>query len=262
MKKPSSAWKKFGRVPVEKRQWHMPGKSEGKGMVDFPPNRNLENEWLIYQDDFLLIVNKPSGLRTIPDGYNFDLPHLTGILTRKFGRLWTVHRLDKETSGILLFARNPDIHRNLNLQFERREISKIYHAIAAGSPPWQKMDIELPLRVNGDRKHRTVIDQKKGKPAVSTVEVIARYSQASLLTIQPKSGYTHQIRTHLAAVGFPILFDPLYNPFPNSPFKENFSRLALHALQIKFVHPKTETTAIFKASYPQDFVEMLAALNT
>jgi tRNA pseudouridine32 synthase / 23S rRNA pseudouridine746 synthase len=225
-------------------------------------NWNSENEWLIYQDDFLLIVNKPSGLRTIPDGYNPDLPHLSGILTQQFGRLWTVHRLDKETSGILIFARDPDVHRHLNLQFERREITKIYHAIAFGSPPWQKKEIELPLRVNGDRKHRTIIDQKQGKPATSTVEVLARYSQASLLAIQPKSGYTHQIRAHLAAVGFPILFDPLYNPAPNSPFTEDFSRLALHALQIKLVHPKTETTAIFKAPYPQDFVEMLAAVNT
>lgn len=231
-------------------------------MVDLPPSWNLENEWLIYQDDFLLVVNKPSGLRTIPDGYNPDLPHLSGILTRQFGQLWTVHRLDKETSGILLFARNPDVHRHLNLQFDRREISKIYHAITAGSPLWQKMEIDLPLRVNGDRKHRTIIDQKQGKPATSTVEVLARYLQSSLLYIQPKSGYTHQIRAHLAAVGFPILFDPLYNPTPNSPFTGDFGRLALHALQVKFIHPKTGNTSIFEAPYPQDFAEMLVAVNT
>jgi tRNA pseudouridine32 synthase / 23S rRNA pseudouridine746 synthase len=220
----------------------------------------VEN-WLVYQDDFLLAVNKPSGLRTIPDGYNFSLPYLSGLLEEHFGRVWVVHRLDKETSGILLLGRNPDIHRHLNGQFDRREISKTYHTLVAGIPSWQRKQIDLPLKVNGDRKHRTVVDEKHGKPAISDVEVLAQYALCTLLAVRPASGYTHQIRAHLSAVGFPILYDSLYRRPSHPRFPDTPSRLALHALDIKFNHPHTGNAIRLTAPYPPDFKKMLADLE-
>jgi tRNA pseudouridine32 synthase / 23S rRNA pseudouridine746 synthase len=219
-------------------------------------------DWLVYQDEFLLAVNKPSGLRTIPDGYDNNLPHLVSALNGQFGRLWIVHRLDKETSGILLLARSVEVHRHLNQQFDRREIAKTYHAIVAGSPPWQRKSIDSPLQVDGDRKHRTVVNSQRGKAAVSDVELLARFQQATLVAVHPKSGYTHQIRVHLASVGFPILFDSLYRRPSHPAFPDIPGRLALHALRITFTHPYTGKPAQLEAPIPTDLKEMLNALSS
>jgi tRNA pseudouridine32 synthase / 23S rRNA pseudouridine746 synthase len=217
--------------------------------------------WLVYQDEFLLAVNKPSGLRTIPDGYDSSLPYLSGMLEEQFGRVWVVHRLDKETSGILLLARNADVHRHLNEQFDRREISKTYHALVSGRPPWLHKQINLPLMVNGDRKHRTVVDEERGKPAISDVKVLVQYPSGALLAVSPKTGYTHQIRAHLSAVGYPILYDSLYRRPSHPPFPGTPVRLALHALEIEFNHPHTRMTKQLIAPYPSDFTKMLDGLT-
>jgi tRNA pseudouridine32 synthase / 23S rRNA pseudouridine746 synthase len=231
-------------------------------MENIQANWGPVRDWLVYQDEFLLAVNKPSGLRTIPDGYENNLPHLVSALNGQFGRLWVVHRLDKETSGILLLARSAEVHRHLNQQFDRREITKTYHAIVAGSPPWQRNTIDLPLRVDGDRKHRTVVDSQRGKTAVSDIEVLSRYPQATLVAVHPKSGYTHQIRAHLAADGFPILFDSLYRRLSHPAFPDIPGRLALHATTIAFTHPYTGLTAELEAPIPADLKEMLQTLSS
>ena len=211
---------------------------------------------LIFQDHDILVINKPPGLRTIPDGYNPALPHLAGLLKEQYGPVWVVHRLDKDTSGIILFARNAEAHRTLNLQFEHREIHKVYHALVTGSPEWDEYEIDLPLRVNGDRKHRTVIDPRLGRPAATGCRTLRRYAGVTLLAAQPHTGYTHQIRAHLAALGFPLLGDPLYH----SPQPENlravipsFPRTALHAFQLSFLHPTLAQPVIWQAPYAPDF---------
>jgi tRNA pseudouridine32 synthase / 23S rRNA pseudouridine746 synthase len=221
------------------------------------------DEWLIYEDDHLVVVNKPSGLRTIPDGYDPTLPNLFGLLCQKFNRLWIVHRLDKETSGILLFARDAEAHRRLNHQFEKRKIEKTYHAIVTGTPLWDDKHIDLPLLVNGDRKHRTIVDHQQGRPAGSYAVVQARFMHTTLLSVYPKTGYTHQIRAHLAAIGFPILFDALYHrssDLPN-PIMNTTTRLALHAYRIQFIHPFSNRVMQLDAPYPLDFEEMLTILT-
>jgi len=216
---------------------------------------------ILYQDDSLIVVNKASGLLSIRDGYNPDLPTVKTILEEEFGRCWIVHRLDKETSGVLLIARNAVAHRILNMAFENRQVHKTYHAIVMGVPPDKEFEIILPLKVNGDRRHRTVVDLDNGKTAKSSVSIIELFSNYSLVTIMPESGYTHQIRAHLAYSGFPILGDKLYQR-PNYSQTDLINRTALHAYQITFIHPVSNSPVTIQADYPDDFKIALLKIDT
>ena len=115
---------------------------------------------ILHSDDSLIAVDKPAGILTVPGGFSPDTPDLKAILELEFGPLWVVHRLDKDTSGVLLFARNPNAHRLLNLQFDERKISKEYRAIVYGLPTWTDIDVNQPILVNGDRVHRSIISGK------------------------------------------------------------------------------------------------------
>jgi RluA family pseudouridine synthase len=226
---------------------------------------------VLWSDESLLVIDKPSGLRSIPDGYNRSLPCLSAMLQKAFDRVWVVHRLDKDTSGVILFARSADVHRELNQQFERRKIKKEYHAITVGMPAWESLTISLPLTIDGDRKHRTVIDHQAGKPAETDVAVLQPLGVFTLLAAFPHTGYTHQIRAHLAAVALPLLNDPLYKSLePDTQAQINarqqipglpIQRLALHAYQITFIHPATGETVTAQAPYPQDFRETIDLLK-
>jgi tRNA pseudouridine32 synthase / 23S rRNA pseudouridine746 synthase len=250
---------RFGPDQVVKPQWHTPG----RGMDDIQEHLGPTDAWLILEDDHLLAVNKPAGLRTIVDGYDPALPFLAGLLSTRYGRLWIVHRLDKDTSGIILLARDPKTHRNLNLQFTQRSVEKIYHALVSGNPEWQEQQIDLPLLVNGDRRHRTIAGHPHGKPASSLVKVMAQFPGSALVSVHPHTGYTHQIRAHLAAVGFPVLFDPLYRRSndPPYPIVDLPTRLALHAFCIEFSHPSSGKPIRLDAHYPKDFSDMITALK-
>jgi tRNA pseudouridine32 synthase/23S rRNA pseudouridine746 synthase len=211
---------------------------------------------LLWSDDSLLAINKPPGLLTLPDGYDKTLPHLRSILEPSFGRLWIVHRLDRDTSGIIVLARSADAHRHLNTQFQENRASKIYHALALGLPPWEDLTVTAPLRPDGDRRHRTVIDPVKGKSAITELRVLRHLDGYCLLEIAPRTGRSHQIRAHLKHVGFPILADPLYGD-PSHPCHALLPHLALHALSLTLIHPKTEETMKFEAPYPKDFSNLL-----
>jgi RluA family pseudouridine synthase len=218
---------------------------------------------LIYQDDQLIAINKPAGLLSIRDGYDPTLPYAAALLEPQFGRVWVVHRLDRDTSGILLFARTQEAHQDLNTQFEDRKIKKTYHTIICGCPPWEKYRIDLPLKVDGDRKHRTVVSEKEGKPARTDCFLLEQFCpEFSLLAALPYTGYTHQIRTHLARIGFPILGDRLYSANPTgSSLSSIISRLALHARSITFLHPYSHLPLNLEATYPPDFSTALTLLH-
>jgi RluA family pseudouridine synthase len=226
-------------------------------------------------DDHLLAINKPSGLPTLPDGYDPDLPHVKSVLEPEFGPLWIVHRLDRDTSGLLLLARSSDAHRHLNSQFESRQTHKIYHALVTGAPEWDEEQVSLPLRPDADRQHRTLVDPRSGKPSVTNLRVLARYGPYSLIEAQPETGRTHQIRAHLAAVGFPIAADPLYGdgePIFLSQVKPDYrsgkgeerallARLGLHAYSLRFTHPIDKTSQELNASYAKDFGAVVTQLS-
>ncbi|HOE34564.1 MAG: RluA family pseudouridine synthase [Chloroflexi bacterium] len=218
--------------------------------------------WILFSDEDLLVVNKPPGLLSIPDGYQRDLPHLTQTLSPFVGKLWIVHRLDRETSGVMLLARSAEAHRILNEAFRQRALKKQYHCLAAPVPEWDFQDLSLPLRVNADRAHRTRVDFEKGKAARTLVRVLRRGSSFCLLECELHSGYTHQIRAHLYHAGLGILGDSLYRPKALTLTESSLSapRTMLHAYEIRFAHPRTHFEMAFQAPYPPDFESKLAAL--
>ena len=212
----------------------------------------------------LLVVNKPSGLSTLPDGYDPALPHIKSVLEQPSGRLWIVHRLDKDTSGVLLLARSANAHRSLNTQFEQHLVFKLYHALVSGNPDWVEKSINLPLKPNGDRRHRTVIDLDHGKPALTNLKVLEPFGPYCLVEAVPKTGRTHQIRAHLSSEGLTIIGDTLYGE-KNSTFlsdlenisqpeidKEvtHFTGMGLHARSLEFTHPDSGQRLKFEAPYP------------
>lgn len=219
-----------------------------------------ENIPSLFVDDDVLAINKPAGILTIPDGYDPTAPHLRSVLEPEWGNLWIVHRLDKDTSGVILLARNKRAHRHLSLQFENRQIHKHYHAIIVGSPPWQEIEIDIPLRINGDRQHRTIPAQLTGKTANTAVCVLERFEDFCLVDASPRTGYTHQIRAHLAAIGFPILADVLYGKnlaISPSPIQ----RVALHSRTIQYTHPSIASPIEQTAPYISGFAEALEIIR-
>lgn len=234
---------------------------------------------LLHLDLDMLVVSKPSGLPTVPDGYDTDLPYLAGLLEPTFGRLWVVHRLDRDTSGVVVLARNADAHKALSAQFQEHQVVKIYHALALGHPTWQERAVSAPLRVDADRQHRTIIDLEAGKPSTTYFRVLERFyapqAQVSLIEARPRHGRTHQIRVHLCTLGMPVAADPLYGngaPLMLSAIKRQYrpgeegerpliGRLALHALSITLTHPTSGRTHTFEAPYPKDFAAALRQLR-
>lgn len=221
----------------------------------------------IYSDNDIVILNKKSGLLIAADRYDQDAPRLDLIAEKEFGKLYAVHRIDKDTSGIIIYARNPEAHKNISEQFQERKVQKVYHCIVHGRPMWDTLRVELPLLPDGDPRHRTVVNKRFGKPSITDFKVIAECGSYTWIEARPKTGRTHQIRVHLAENGFSIVCDPLYSgnqkPIRLSEIKRSWrgnedeeqpllSRLALHAYRITFEHPKTEEQVSFTAPYPKD----------
>lgn len=217
---------------------------------------------VLFEDESLLVIDKPAGVLSLPDGYDRDLPHLATLLAARYGRLWLVHRLDRDTSGVLVLARSAEAHHDLNDQFRERQVKKVYHALIAPLTGWDTISAEFPLRKNGDRQHRTVVDPQLGKPAKTDFEVLERFPQAALIAARPHTGYTHQIRAHLRALGCPILADDLYR-LPDSPTfaPPPIGRMALHAYSLSITHPLSGEALVFNAPQPADFMSAIALLR-
>ncbi len=223
---------------------------------------------IVWQDEALLVVDKPAGLPTLPDGWDPSAPYLKSLLESQVGRVWIVHRLDRETSGVILLARSAEAHRELNRQFEQRLVQKIYHALVRQSPTWEERSVDLPLRTNTGHKHRTVVDHRAGKQALTRLRLLERWQKAGLVEAIPATGRTHQIRVHLASIGYPILGDSLYGGFRVAQRKLDhekdcpaISRTALHARSIFFKHPSSGENVSFEVEYPQDFLDLLGLLR-
>ena len=220
--------------------------------MNIPPVKKL----ILHEDTDILIVNKPASLPVLPDGWEPEAPYLLKLLLGKYPELLVVHRLDKVTSGVMVFARTPEAHRTLNMQFERHETQKVYHAICNGIPRWDEHTAKHKLRVNVGHSHRTVVDNGQGRPAETAFKVLKRYKSHSLLECVPATGKTHQIRVHAYALGFPLLGDILYS----APKTDLIERPALHAQSLTFTHPTSEERLTFTAPYPRDFADALSQI--
>jgi len=163
---------------------------------------------ILYQDDDCVAVMKPCGLSAVPERAD-DESCLRSLLASQLGRrVFPVHRLDKEVSGVILFALSPAAHRALNLAFERREVQKTYLAVVHGAMSNDSGSIRLPIREFGSG--RMGVDESKGKPSETRYEVLDRRAAYSLVRLHPLTGRRHQLRVHLYSVGHPIAGDPLY----------------------------------------------------
>lgn len=221
---------------------------------------------IIHKDSNILVVNKDSGISVTQDRWDPEIPRLDSILESQVGRIYTVHRIDKDTSGVVVYALNPETHRILCKAFEERKVKKTYIALVYGEPDWTKKDIEIKLTADGDSQHRTIPDKRHGKYALTKCRVLASSRDFSWIEAKPVTGRTHQIRVHLKEEGFPIVCDNLYGSKEGiflSKLKKNWrgdiyeerpllSRLGLHAREISFQLPESPEALIFKAPFPKD----------
>ncbi len=225
------------------------------------------NYTVIYNDDDIVVLNKKSGLLVAQDRYDVEAPRLDLEAEKEFGTLFAVHRIDKDTSGLVIYAKNAEAHKNLSMQFQEHTVRKTYHCLVNGHPLWKEEIVKLPLLPDGDARHRTVVNKRNGKYSETSFEVVGNCGPYTWIVAHPKTGRTHQIRAHLQTTGFPIVCDPLYSgnqkPVRLSDFKKKWngdteeerpllSRLALHAYSIEIKHPGTGELVTFKAPYPRD----------
>lgn len=232
----------------------------------------LSREWrieVLYEDQGLLAINKPSGLIAAPEGWsrtrrNLMLYLMEGIERRAYwavsrGIRWirNVHRIDADTSGVLLLAKNPATLDRMSALWERREVRKGYIALVEGVPHEPKFKVERGIAPHPTRPGMMVLDDQHGKPAETFVEVMEQFPRHALLSVKPVTGRTHQIRIHLASLGLPIVSDPLYGSGRPAPMP----RLGLHAERLRFEQPFTHKPVEIVAPWPEDLRKAVESLR-
>lgn len=222
---------------------------------------------VIYEDENILVINKPAGMvvhpgaghatGTIVNAALAHAPEMEGIGGE--GRPGIVHRLDKDTSGVLLLAKNDKTHRFLQQQFHDRLIHKVYVALVDGRPPTPEGVIEAAIaRDPSHRKKMAIVQAGRGREAVSRYKTIREYSEHTLLEVYPQTGRTHQIRLHMALIGCPIAGDLVYGR--RHPSLE-INRHILHAARLTMKLPDSENEIIFEAPLPDELTGILASLE-
>jgi len=229
---------------------------------------------LVYENDDFVVLNKPAGLLSIPDREGKDIS-LKKILQKEYGKIFTVHRLDRDTSGLIVFAKNDALHKLLSHQFEQRQTEKIYLGLIMGSPLKEKDTIESPI-IEHPTKKGVMIIHRKGKEAVTDYEVINTFRIYSWVRFQIHTGRTHQIRVHMKHIGHPVACDKIYGDGKAiflSSIKHNYKlsrneeeekpildRLGLHAYQLRFTSLDNNTYQ-FEAPVPKDLKATLQQLD-
>ncbi|MCW9012887.1 MAG: pseudouridine synthase [Gammaproteobacteria bacterium] len=200
-----------------------------------PADTGLE---ILYQDNFMLALNKPGGLLSVPGRGIEKQDSLSYRAQQEFPGALIVHRLDMPTSGIMLMALNKDIQRSLGDLFQARQLNKNYIAIVAGRPDPVEGEIDLPLITDWPNRPRQKVDFDQGKASQTHYRVVAFNTQdnTSRVELSPITGRSHQLRVHMQSLGHPILGDELYAP---EPIRKQSDRLLLHAESIEFTHPVT-----------------------
>ncbi|HQW12067.1 MAG TPA: RluA family pseudouridine synthase [Saprospiraceae bacterium] len=233
---------------------------------------------IIYADDYLLVVNKPAGLLSIPDRFHPEKPNLSHLLGKYSERLYTVHRLDKETSGIICFAKDAKTHAALSQLFQDRQVSKKYLALVSGSNLDAEGTITGELSPDPQFPGRMQVS-KKGKKSITNYRVLERFRDSCYTEIEILTGRMHQIRAHFKSIGFPLYIDKIYGTRESifiSDIKQRklvrfeqderppvplMSRTSLHAWKLGFVHPFKGEYIEFEAILPKDFRATLQQLR-
>ena len=229
---------------------------------------------VIFENDSFIAINKPAGLLSIPDREQTQIS-LKDILLKKYDAIFTVHRLDKDTSGIILFAKNEAAHKYFSQLFEERKIEKYYQGLVHGIPTQKKGTIDAPIAEHGVQKGFYIVHQR-GKDSVTDYEVIQENKSFSLLQFQLHTGRTHQIRVHCKNIGHPLACDELYGngkPVLLSTIKKKYklsqhdeqerpmlNRLALHSYRLKFADIDGKIIDL-EAQLPKDIRALLQQIK-
>jgi tRNA pseudouridine32 synthase/23S rRNA pseudouridine746 synthase len=208
-----------------------------------PPNTPLE---LIHEDHELLVVNKPAGLLSVPGKGDHLKDCLISRLQAAFPEALLVHRLDMDTSGVIVFARTPAAQRHLGLQFEKRMMKKSYLALVWGQVDGKEGVIDLPLIVDWPNRPLQKVCHETGRAAVTEWKVLRHDEISTRMRLFPQTGRSHQLRVHLRELGHPILGDPFYATGP----ARDFPRLMLHAETLRLRHPDGGRGMTFRAKSP------------
>ncbi len=234
---------------------------------DLPPPELVPEEIeldILYENADVLVLNKPQGLVVHPGSGNRSGTLAHGLLyyCSQIGREFEdepvrpgiVHRLDKDTSGVMIAAKNVPAQEFLAAQFRSRQVRKQYLAVVKGRPPKAKGRVEMRIARDAHHRQRFTTSAVRGKTAVTYYRTIRTYSDCTLLSLQPKTGRTHQLRVHMLHLGCPVLGDPLYN-------RKDFlsGSLMLHAYRLKILLPGAELPRVFKAPLPERFQSFAVA---
>ena len=221
---------------------------------------------IVYEDSDIIVVNKPKGLVVHPANGNWDGTLVNAIMAickdslSGIGgeiRPGIVHRLDKDTSGLLIIAKNDEAHLNLSNQIKDRQVKKIYYSLVRGVIPENEATINMPIgRSTKDIKKMAVT--KDGKEAITHFKVLERFSKYTLLEVKIDTGRTHQIRVHLSEIGYPVVGDEVYS---NGKNEFGIHGQLLHAKSLDFKHPITGTPLHIEAELPEEFNKVLKDLR-
>lgn len=229
---------------------------------------------IVFEDDHLLVVDKPAGMVVHPAAGNPDGTLVNALLHHCAGRLsgiggvarpGIVHRIDKDTSGLLVVAKTDVAHEGLAAQFAKHSIDRRYLAIVAGRPMPPSGSVDAPLaRSAANRKKIAIVADGRGKRAVTHYRIIAPLKAAAMVECRLETGRTHQVRVHMASIGHPLLGDPVYGrvrPEHREVLKRlDFHRQALHAAALGFIHPVSKENLFFQSALPCDIQELFGAL--
>ena len=231
---------------------------------------------IIFEDDDLVFVNKPANFLSLPDRYAQHIPNLYHQLENQFGKIFVIHRLDKETSGGILFAKNEAAHKHLNQQFEFRSVQKIYYAIVDGVLYKSEGIIDKPIAPSQTRQGKMVI-HSRGKESITHYKLREQFQHFAFIELDIKTGRTHQIRIHLEALGYPLIVDSIYgkrDAFYLSEIKHKkyrlskgqeerplLTRTALHAGRLQFEHPTTKEQMTLEVPLHKDLKAVVNQLR-